>query len=396
MLNVNDIVVNSKLKDNIFSRIPKNYSNLEKAIFIYYELCKTLNYSISYLLGGTRATNWFTNIDNIKKVDGEKCKDVVCFTFNAIYAKLLIEAGICNESVLDNISVENNKQFSTKHLPLIINIDGFKYVVDSSNGVFDNNDLTLSKYSTHQLCGWKSETLLNSEATKALNRQLTNAIETVQSDNKNLDMFVESYINLKLLDNSYENVSLDEKVNIFLSAVNCCPYNILAFNYLLKLKRKLFSNCEFGKIEDFANIDLFFGRNIETNNLDAFLFYNPKGYLAEYGLENFDTLQIYQISLKNKHVRPLTIEAFKRKIRHCLDITRGTVRQDYTNGMISLGRLNLKEIYERGSHKKEMVGYLRTLLNGETRILSVEEGEKLKQQYYLEFVPTKKNLKAKK
>lgn len=373
--------VNKKLESEILGKIPENYSNLEKAIFIYYELCKKLNYSLAYFLNDTEATNRILNVKNIENVDGDKNTEVVCFTFNAILAKLLVTAKICDESALSNVVIDNN-QFSPHHIPLVINIDGFNYIVDSSKGVFDNNDLTLSKYSTHKLTGWTPETFLSDSATYMLNCQLSKAIEKVQSDNRGLETNVNAYLSSKMLDNSYKELSLADRVQIFLIAIHNCPdYSVLAFNYLLKLKRKLFKNSEVGKNSNSVNIDLFFGKNNENNDLEAFLFYNPKGYIDDFGFENFDALEIYQISVKKQNSKKISLEDFKSKINGCSVITRGTVRKKYTSGMAIPGSLILTEIYEDNDPSKKVIGYTRSYHNGKTEVLSIPDADKLREIY---------------
>ena len=150
------ININEKLKNSILNYIPKKYSNLEKAIFIYHQLCLKLNYSLEFFLDEEKFTQKYASLDYIEKVNGEDVNEVVCFSFNAIFVQLLIDAGIC-----DNTAMYLNKIYSTLdnclypvHNSVILTIDNNKYVVDSTVGVLDKNDLTLSKYSTHKLTGW--------------------------------------------------------------------------------------------------------------------------------------------------------------------------------------------------------------------------------------------------
>lgn len=391
---IDEIKVNEKLKNDILGRLPKDYSDLEKAIFIYYELCKKLNYSLDYLVNNDEAQKWLMNIENIEKVDGTTNNEVVCFTFNTIFAKLLFEAQICDESIFSSILIDENGMFSPRHMPLVVKIDGFNYIVDSSKGVFDNNDLTLAKYSTHKLNGWTPEKSNNDFLSTWLQNSLNNAITKVQSENLALESCVNNYISTKLLDGSFETLVLDEKVKIFLAAINNCPgYGALAFNYLLKLKRKLFSSEELGKTQAPYHIDLFFGKHANSDCLEAFLFYNPKGYANEFGQENFDDLQIYQISVKNKQITRLQLSEFNKQIKNCSTITRGISRDSYTSGMTIIGSLKLIPIIEDGN---KIVGYTREYSNGKTEVISVEEGEKLKADYKLMLEKREAKLNANK
>ncbi|MBO5884528.1 MAG: hypothetical protein J6Q51_01900, partial [Clostridia bacterium] len=147
--------INEQLKEDILSKVPSRYTKLEKAIFIYNELCSKLEYSMEYFIDEDAVADKYTDIKNLKYVDGKTNKQVVCFTFNCIFLELLDQANVCDEKTfLLNNSVSLTGKISKIHEELLIYIDDYPYIIDATYGVLDNNDLTLSKYSTHQLQGW--------------------------------------------------------------------------------------------------------------------------------------------------------------------------------------------------------------------------------------------------
>jgi hypothetical protein len=223
--------INDKLKNKILSKIPEDYSKLEKAVFIYYELCKTLQYSIEYFIDESNNKDKFTNIENLKDVDGEQNKDVVCFTFNAIFLKLLDEAGICDTICYDCVIGKNNN-FASGHDTARFVIDGLLYDVEATFGILDNNDLTLSKYSTHRLSGW--EDCQNPD-------EINKAIEKIQKENRVLENSAFDYVQQKKEDFEYKTLPLETRKRLFLErAITGPEYSIETFNYLLKLKHLFF------------------------------------------------------------------------------------------------------------------------------------------------------------
>ena len=174
--------INDDLKHNILSDLPKDYSKLEKAILIYKRLCEKLQYSFDYYLEEMKNLNYFRDANNLKFVDGEKNKDVVCFTFNAILTQLLLDAKLLNGVDMSFYQVETNT-FPAFHDVLTIYIDDIPYYLDATAGVLDNNDLVLSKYSTHKPNGW----ICGYNAPDEHKQILRKALEKVYAENQSLE-----------------------------------------------------------------------------------------------------------------------------------------------------------------------------------------------------------------
>ncbi len=374
-----EIIINEKLKNDILSRIPKGYSNLEKAIFIYYELCKKLQYSLDFYINKISTTQYFKNPENLKYVNGEDNNEVVCFTFNAIFAKLLQLANICDKNPLLQIRFTDNGTFSSNHYDLRLIIDGNAFSVDATFGVLDYNDLVLSKYSSYTLEGWEPVPGLTPKVDSILTRKIARAVKKVQSDNAKLNENVKEYLRAKLLDDSYQNYSLDDRVKMFMSALNFCPeYSIFSFNYLLKLKRKFFTPEELGKNkQEKTNIDLVFSKTT-NDEFEAYLFYNNLGYIPDVGCENFDALKIWRFSVKNRNLEYLTIDNLNELISKGTFIPRGDTDDLYNFKLTQPGKPHLTPIINNNSPKREIIGYRRTYLSdGHTEDLTIEEAQGL-------------------
>ena len=87
--------LNPELIEAITKDIPANYSTLEKAIFIYIKMCKILSYNDEFFAAKQRglAAEKHRIIDYIETISPQ-FPEVVCYEFNAIYAKMLHSLGI--------------------------------------------------------------------------------------------------------------------------------------------------------------------------------------------------------------------------------------------------------------------------------------------------------------
>lgn len=296
--------INQKLQDDIFNAIPQNYNKLEKALFIYNQLCLKLTYSVKGYIDIDNCRDYFIEPKNLKYVDGEKNTDVVCYTFNYIFLQLLINANICSERVWENnnpFDIDNTNLFKHAHRKLELMIDGVPYKVDSTLGVLDNNDLALAKYSTQTFIGWSTvkEHTNDKEPSKEDNiSKLNNAIKKVRSDCLKLKENANRYYEIKKSEGNFYSIPLKERVDMFLNEVKNLPeYQLFSFNYLLKLKHKFFTGMELN--EDMAkNIDLLFVKNQKLTELQALLFVN---YDNKIDYRDKNKVLIYHISVKDKN-----------------------------------------------------------------------------------------------
>lgn len=305
--------INEKLQKTILQDLPANASNLKKALIIYNKLCQTLNYSMEFYLDCDGYENWFQDIDNLKYIDGDNNKDICCFTFNAILMKILLDANIINKSAIKyNPEMLLNKQYlNSMHNKLFLPIDGSIFSVDATVGILDNNDLILSKYSSHKINGWK---VLNENNHKS-QLDLNNALNEINNNHKKPNFPHIEQILSKC--EEYKTLPLEKRFSIFLVLSKFAPeYSILSFNYLLKLKRLLFTDKELKSSKDQIRqfVDLQFVLDKHSGEFKAIAMLNPKGYVNDKGYENFDNLTIYELSIKNRTISQISKDNLKNKI----------------------------------------------------------------------------------
>ena len=304
--------INKKLKNNVLSNLTSDMSNLKKALIIYKRLCLSLNYSLEYYLDFETYDEWFQDINNISKIDGENNKDICCFTFNAIFMQLLYDAKICNNSIFKlnkDMLEDNNKYFNLKHSKLRLSIDGKPYHVDSTFGVLDNNDLVLQKIGNNKIIGWEPLDMCLDYS------DLYECISELSSEENKIQSLEQQYILQK--GSEYKNLSINERHDLFLKLAKQSPeYSILSFHYLLKLKHLLFSEEElsFKTNSPTPCFDLVFVKDKKTYEYKAFAIFQ-----SSINDNNSDTnkprdLQIHEISVLNKTISPYPTESLKKNI----------------------------------------------------------------------------------
>lgn len=86
------------------------------------------------------------------------------------------------------------------HTRVVVNIDNVEYHIDATEGLLDNNDLVLAKYSNHKYIGWKID-CPDKNLKEKIVKNLDDAMEKV-CINSNLSKLEQNYIILKSKDDS--------------------------------------------------------------------------------------------------------------------------------------------------------------------------------------------------
>ncbi len=306
--------INDTLRQDILADIPEDSSKLKTALTIYARLCQKLDYSMDYLINEQEVKPWFRDPENLQKIDGRENKDVVCFTFNIIFAQLLIDSGVCEETAFPEAWFIKHDRISSAHEPLEFTIDGVYYSVDSTYGVINNCDLTESKYGIPELYGWEIITDNIEDRQAACNHFNDVADEVIRENTSDFDKAVYQYIFNK--GDDLVKLPLQERFDMFMELLQKTPpYSVHSLNYLIKLKHSLFTREECGKSGPLQNFEMSFVKDKETGEFKVLILYNPQGYVDDRGYENFDSLQIYDFSIKDKTVTPnVDIEHVRAKI----------------------------------------------------------------------------------
>lgn len=304
--------VNQKLYDYAVAEIPEYASPLEEARHIYNRLCKKLSYSIDYFIEDTLYNSPFSptkkkmsKLSYVETVDGEENREVVCFVFTAIYAYILYERGlITEEEFRENIHIKYD-DFFTDHTTLECRIDGVRLRIDASMGL--DMDLCLAKFGNHQLRGWREGFLGNErEATEKFNALLEKEKASILRKQRREAI----YKNLKVGEQSYDKLSFKERCDLFLDSIKEAPaYSLETLSYITEMYDNIFNGQD--KLSSNRHVDSTF--IFEDGEIKEYLFVNEKGYQNLEGNENFDSLEIYEISLKTKEIKRPTREELLRK-----------------------------------------------------------------------------------
>lgn len=308
--------VNQKLYDYAVAELPENATPLEEARHIYNRLCKKLSYSLDYYTEEILNSSPFapvkrkmSNFDYIETVDGEKNKDVVCFVFVAIYSYILWDRGlITEEDFRENFNVSENHYhcFDINHSPITCKIDGVRLRIDACMGI--DMDLCIAKYGNHRLKGWREGFLGNEPETKA---KLTALLQKEKDEIEAKIQRQNLYKKLKLSQDEYKKLSLSEKVDLFFEVVKDAPaYSFESLSFVAEAYKNIFSS--YNPNGQTRYVDSTFIH--ENGEIKEFLFVNKKGYKNIEGGENFDSLQIYEISLKDKTINEITRNALLQKV----------------------------------------------------------------------------------
>lgn len=89
-----DVVLNDDLKNYVYKDMSKNYSDLEKSIFVYIKLCKLLTYDPEFYAnnqaGGVARLH--EDITRLGTISTQETR-VVCYEFTQLYARFLYDMG---------------------------------------------------------------------------------------------------------------------------------------------------------------------------------------------------------------------------------------------------------------------------------------------------------------
>ncbi len=83
------VKLNSQLVKHVFANLPQEFNDLEKAIYVYIKLCRTLTYDPEFFASNQKYSHIkHEDITYIEKITPENSQ-IVCYEFNKIYGKFL-------------------------------------------------------------------------------------------------------------------------------------------------------------------------------------------------------------------------------------------------------------------------------------------------------------------
>ena len=131
--------LDDSIKSKIINSIPKDFSNLERAIYVYTKLCQIFSYDPVYYFKEEAGNHSFiANIENYNEENNE----VVCYEFAYILSDVLKDMGISHIKERSN----EEQKFQNSHTNISFLVDDFVIFADSTTTVEAGN-LSSSKYS---------------------------------------------------------------------------------------------------------------------------------------------------------------------------------------------------------------------------------------------------------
>lgn len=127
--NLDDVVLNQKLIDCILDGMPSNYSEAQKATYIYIKLCKVLSYDPEFYASNQRGmiARSHQDIERLANIT-PKNNQIVCYEFTQIFAKFLNMLNI-------TYVVSGSGEYGSMHNSLVFKVNDFIVKADSVSSI---------------------------------------------------------------------------------------------------------------------------------------------------------------------------------------------------------------------------------------------------------------------
>lgn len=277
--NIEKININEQLHDYILKDMPTEFNLLEKVIYIYIMLCKTLTYDEEFYVMHQygEVTKKHEDIKHLMAINQEN-NQVVCYEFNAIFGKFLQELGI--NFVTKQAFLE---KFGGGHAYLDFRVNKYFIHADSVTGIL-KGDLVFAKF--NQPLKGLSSFNRNLETRKEFNEILEKVYKYINERKENVKPKTETFASLVA---SYrkcseiKEISFAERLDILLKKTEDLPeVGLDKLAYLLNIAKILFT------IEELDNvIDIKIMSNKETSDeklarISIIITVNEKGIKNNY------------------------------------------------------------------------------------------------------------------
>ena len=241
-------VISEELEEAILKEIPEDYSSLEKAIYIYIKMCKILSYNDEFFAAKQRglAAEKHRYIDYIEVIT-PNYPEVVCFEFNAIYAKMLHKLGINFERQCFNWK----NKYGDGHENLSFRVGKFIIEADSSKRIL-TGDLFNAKIGS-DIKGLKC---LNQNFDTYLEFEeiLRKVYRDIKKENKS--EFSKALKEYEEITNARKfNLPFAERFELYLEKIRATAFTgINLMSYIVRLTNTLFTPDEKERLIDFEII----------------------------------------------------------------------------------------------------------------------------------------------
>lgn len=231
--------INPELKEALTKDIPTNYNPLEKAIYIYFKMCDILSYDEEFFATNEKGKTALkhADINHISTITPEN-NLVVCYEFNAIYAKMLEELNINYEIISSIIGT-----YGRGHAYLEFRYDKFLIRADAVAPFF-KSDIFYIKINElpNGLKCYNSNTNTRHEFNEILKR-VYNDFRQINPEYTSLKDALSMY---QIINNKIEPVpSIHERIEMFYAKIRANQLiGIDRLSYLLSLHSRMFTLTE--------------------------------------------------------------------------------------------------------------------------------------------------------
>ena len=241
--NLNNIIINTELRKEIFKNMPSDLTILEQAIYIYIKMCKLLSYDFLYYITDQKGeiAKMHEDINNVENINLYSNK-VVCFEFSTIYAKLLNELNIDVSLNYYNL----NDEYGHGHSNIIFRINEFLIQADSVTSIL-YGDLSRVKLG-HKIIGLKSINK-NKKTHNEFIKSLDKVYKIINEQYKDKQISIEEYLDKDISSNDIKELNLIERTDLFIKVLTYLTetkkiYIMDILSCIIPLKKMLFSREE--------------------------------------------------------------------------------------------------------------------------------------------------------
>ena len=245
---LSEISINKDLHDEVLKEMPKDLSDLEKAIYIYIKMCKILTYDDEYFAVNQvgEATQKHKDIHYVESINLEN-NQVVCYEFNLLYISFLHELGIKFKTDMSKKFVEADG-YGEGHDNVTFRCGKFIITADSVTSIL-HGDIMQAKFN-QPLIGLtcENESLRTKDEFKSILDKVYNLIakqEGFLDNNQDEPPYKKVLEEYASLTDNVKTVPLQEKLKILISKVNSTSMvGIDSLSYLLQLRKIIFNQDE--------------------------------------------------------------------------------------------------------------------------------------------------------
>ena len=297
----NEITINDKLYKDILSKVPQDFTKLEKAYYIYYQLCKTFTYDEEYYAStGLQlpiGSKKHEDIGYLEQINQEE-NQVVCYEFNAIYSKFLEAIGLEYEYTI-------NRRYSSGHEALNFIADKFYISADSTKDGIVYGDMPAAKQGLpltgFKLLNYRQET---QEEFSSSIKKVSDFIKKEEEQERSFNNLVDQY---KINHSSLQELTSKECLNILLTSLEKSTLSPTdSLGYVHKLIENLFSNSN-AYVEDFFLRENYIENEQKKMGISIVIYYSSKD-------DSEDEPVKYFLYKPNKELSQISKEELEEKI----------------------------------------------------------------------------------